>query len=64
MGNMSKGKDKGIGKICSSKPTWFDSRTAKRTLRKPNGDPACGGFALFRILLRDGYAIPQNFDSV
>ena len=29
MGNMSKGKDKGIGKICSSKPTWFDSRTAK-----------------------------------
>jgi RimJ/RimL family protein N-acetyltransferase len=29
MGNMSKGKDKGIEKICSSKPTWFDSRTAK-----------------------------------
>ena len=28
MGNMSKGKDKGIEKICSSKPTWFDSRTA------------------------------------
>jgi hypothetical protein len=31
MGNMSKGKDKGIEKICSSKPTWFDSRTAKRS---------------------------------
>ena len=30
MGNMSKGKDKGIEKICSSKPTWFDSRTAMR----------------------------------
>ncbi|MBR5880933.1 MAG: hypothetical protein IKZ16_04530, partial [Clostridia bacterium] len=29
IGNMSKGKDEGIGEICPSKPTWFDSRTAK-----------------------------------
>jgi len=29
IGNMSKGKDDGIGKICPSKPTWFDSRLAK-----------------------------------
>ena len=28
IGNMSKGKDEGIGEICPSKPTWFDSRTA------------------------------------
>ena len=28
IGDMSKGKDEGIEKICSSKPTWFDSRTA------------------------------------
>jgi hypothetical protein len=34
MGNMSKGKDKGIEKICSSKPTWFDSRMAKDALLK------------------------------
>ena len=25
---MSKGKDAGMGKICPSKPTWFDSRAA------------------------------------
>ena len=37
MGNMSKGKDKGIEKICSSKPTWFDSRTARFELLYPNG---------------------------
>jgi hypothetical protein len=30
IGDMSKGKDKGIEKICSSKPTWLDSRTAMR----------------------------------
>jgi len=29
IGNMSKGKDEGIGQICPSKPTWFDSRSAK-----------------------------------
>ncbi len=29
IGNMSKGKDEGIGQICTSKPTWFDSRSAK-----------------------------------
>jgi hypothetical protein len=28
---MSKGKDEGIGKICLSKPTWFDSRAAIRS---------------------------------
>ena len=28
IGNMSKGKDEGIGQICTSKPTWFDSRSA------------------------------------
>ena len=28
IGNMSKRKDAGIGKICPSKPTWFDSRSA------------------------------------
>ncbi|MBR5880947.1 MAG: hypothetical protein IKZ16_04600, partial [Clostridia bacterium] len=32
IGNMSKGKDEGIGEICPSKPTWFDSRTANRKL--------------------------------
>ena len=25
---MSKGKDEGIGQVCTSKPTWFDSRSA------------------------------------
>ena len=29
-GSISKGRDKGIGKICTSKPTWFGSRAAKR----------------------------------
>ena len=29
IGDMSKGKDEGIGKICLSKPTWFDSRAAR-----------------------------------
>ena len=28
IGNMSKGKDAGIGEICTSKPTWFGSRSA------------------------------------
>ena len=28
-GSISKGRDKGIGKICTSKPTWFGSRAAK-----------------------------------
>jgi len=32
IGNMSKGKDAGIGEICTSKPTWFDSRSAKRQI--------------------------------
>ena len=27
---MSKGKDEGIGQICTSKPIWFDSRSAIR----------------------------------
>jgi uncharacterized membrane protein YuzA (DUF378 family) len=27
-GSMSKGNAAGMGKICPSKPTWFDSRTA------------------------------------
>ena len=27
-GGISKGRDAGIGKICPSKPTWFDFRTA------------------------------------
>jgi hypothetical protein len=31
IGDMSKGKDEGIGKICLSKPTWFDSRAAIRS---------------------------------
>ncbi|MBR2446632.1 MAG: hypothetical protein IKB28_08240 [Clostridia bacterium] len=30
IGNMSKGKDEGIGQICTSKPIWFDSRSAMR----------------------------------
>ena len=30
IGNMSKGKDEGIGQICTSKPTWLDSRSANR----------------------------------
>ena len=29
IGNMSKRKDAGIGEICTSKPTWFDSRSAE-----------------------------------
>ena len=33
IGNMSKRKDAGIGEICTSKPTWFDSRSA---IRKSN----------------------------
>ena len=28
IGNMSKGKDAGIGEICTSKPIWFGSRSA------------------------------------
>ena len=28
IGNMSKGKDEGIGQICPSKPIWFDSCSA------------------------------------
>ena len=32
IGNMSKGKDEGIGEICPSKPTWFDSRTASHNV--------------------------------
>ncbi|MBR2446625.1 MAG: hypothetical protein IKB28_08205 [Clostridia bacterium] len=32
IGNMSKGKDEGIGQICTSKPTWFDSRSARLVL--------------------------------
>jgi len=27
-GGISKRKDAGMGKICTSKPTWFDSRSA------------------------------------
>ena len=36
---------------------------AKQTLSKSFADPAAR-FALFRILLRDGYCIPQKFDFV
>ena len=32
IGNMSKGKDEGIGQICTSKPIWFDFRSAKENL--------------------------------
>jgi len=28
IGNMSKGKDEGIGQICTSKPIWFGSHSA------------------------------------
>ncbi len=31
IGDMSKRKGAGIGQICMSKPTWFDSRSANRT---------------------------------
>ena len=34
IGNMSKGKDEGIGQICTSKPTWFDSRSATQSVRR------------------------------
>ncbi|MBR2445940.1 MAG: TIGR04076 family protein [Clostridia bacterium] len=40
---MSKGKDEGIGQICPSKPTWFDSRSAnhidsiKELIKCPEG---------------------------
>ena len=33
IGNMSKRKDAGIGEICTSKPTWFGSRSAMRFIR-------------------------------
>ena len=41
IGDMSKGKDEGIGKICLSKPTWFDSRAARLELLYPNGYAHC-----------------------
>ena len=31
---MSKGKDAGIGEICTSKPTWFGSRSAMLMLHQ------------------------------
>ena len=31
-GSMSKGNAAGMGKICPSKPTWFDSRAAKERI--------------------------------
>ena len=37
IGNMSKGKDEGIGQICPSKPTWFDSRSAKKNTQSHLG---------------------------
>ena len=37
-GGISKRKDAGMGKICTSKPTWFDSRSAKICISEENLD--------------------------
>ena len=63
IGNMSKGKDAGIGEICSSKPTWFGSRSAK--LSDPPGRGAHPGLftallSLMRIRVSRDTLIPQR----